>query len=82
MLDDIPKDLYDVVRHAPPGWILTTMYYQFWILGRLVVALILMVLVQADHIMDDANSTIRYAGHWTRNVSSQLNTSLLWDGTA
>ena len=81
MLDDISKDLYDVVRHAPPSRILTTMYYQFWILGRLVVALILMVLVQADHIMDDANSTICYTGHWTRNVSSQLNTSLLWDGT-
>ena len=62
---------------------LTTMYSQFWILGRLVVALILMVLARADYIMDDANSTIRYTNHgsrWSRDVTL-LNTSLLFDGT-
>ena len=58
------------------------MYSQFWILGRLVVALILMVLAHADYIMDDANTTIRYAGDWTPGVSSWLNTSLLFDATA
>ena len=57
------------------------MYYQFRILGRLVVALILMVLAQADYIMDDANSTIHYAGYWTLGMSGQLSTSQLFDGT-
>ena len=57
------------------------MYYQFRILGRLVVALILMVLAQADYIMDDANSTIDYAGLWTRTGINEVNISMVFDGT-
>ena len=56
------------------------MYSQFWIFGKLVVALILMVPAQADYIMDDTNSTIRYVGPWYQN-GSQVNTSQLVDGT-
>ena len=62
---------------CPP---LTTMYSQFWIFGKLVVALILMVPAQADYIMDDTNSTIHYVGPWYQN-GSQVNTSQLFDGT-
>ena len=59
------------------------MHSQFWIFGRLFVALILMALApsRADYIMDDRNSTIHYVGQWYQYVSA-LNTSQLFDGTA
>ena len=58
------------------------MYSQFWILGRLVVTLILMVPAQADFIMDDTDSRINYIAPDWRAYVSGLNNSLLFDGTA
>ena len=57
------------------------MHYHFRTFGRLVVILILVVLTHADYIMDDSNSTIQYAGHWTREDISYLDTSEVYNGT-
>jgi hypothetical protein len=61
------------------------MHYQRWIFGPLVVALIPAILVRADYIMDDTNSTITYAGVWTRDLSSIIeqgvDRSQLFNGT-
>jgi len=46
------------------------------------VAIILAILAQADYIMDDTNSTIIYAGNWTRNLNSNVDQAQLFDGTA
>jgi len=58
-----------------------TMHYQFLTL-RLVVALILVVLAQADYKLDDTNSTIQYgpAGNWTRS-GFVVDTSKVVNGT-
>jgi hypothetical protein len=61
------KGASDVVRHKYPSCILTEMHNQFWIFGCLVVVLILVVLAQADYIMDDTNSSIYYGGYWSQD---------------
>jgi hypothetical protein len=59
------------------------MHYQRWIFGPLVVALIPNILVQADYIVDDTNSTIiTYVGYWGRDLGSQhIDGSQLFNGT-
>jgi hypothetical protein len=70
-----------LVRHTPksdtpPSRILTMMYYKLSIFGPLFVALIPAILAQADYIMDDSNSTISYAGPWTRDTFAFRKTEL------
>ena len=59
------------------------MHYRFLTLSEwLVVTPILAVLVRADYIMDDSNSTIHYVGDWSRSVSGiTIDSSKLYDGT-
>ena len=57
------------------------MQRQFWLFGRLVVVLIVVVLAQADYIMDDSNSTIQYSGYWTRADILSVNSSKVYNGT-
>jgi hypothetical protein len=57
--------------------------YPFSAFGRLLVALTLAVLAQADYIMDDTNSTIQYYGFaWLPARDTDfLDTSKLYNGT-
>jgi hypothetical protein len=51
-------------------------------MGRFLVALILAILVRADFIMDDTNSTIKWFGRWDRGVYiSHFDASKYYNGT-
>jgi hypothetical protein len=78
---------FDSVKHGhPTSRILITMDSHFSTFGRLIVALILAVLAQADYIMDDSNNTIQYGGleRWQNEDNLQnygLNYSNVFNGT-
>lgn len=78
-LADVSKDLglIYLARHTPSCLILTTMHCQLW---RLVVTLILVILAQADYIMDDRNRTINYVGTWNQTLNS-IEPYKVFDGT-
>jgi hypothetical protein len=79
--------MLDVVKPELPEQYpqhLRTMHYQFTIFGQLIVALILVVLAEADYIMDDSNSTIKYMPKgvaWSRDVS-HFDTTKLFNNSA
>ena len=56
------------------------MSYRYWLL---LVALFLVTLARANYIMDDRNSTIKYDGTWSQELSgAYIDSSKVFDGTA
>ena len=61
--------------------ILTAMHHQCLTFGRLIVALVLVALTEADYYMDDSNSTIQYHGPLWFHDTSNLDPSKLFNQT-